>query len=98
MVENKVDLLPAEEQENVAALKEFADKNEFNGCFRVSAKTGKNINESMIFLIQTIIDRLEGANNEGKEDAFTTDRKNVTLDEANHQAKKDKKKKKGDCC
>ncbi|MCQ2817043.1 MAG: hypothetical protein MJ252_07240 [archaeon] len=97
MVENKVDLLPAEEQDNISALKEFADKNEFAGCFRASAKTGKNINESMVFLIQAIIDRLEGATNEGKEDAFTTKRNNVTLNEENHTKTKGKKKKEG-CC
>lgn len=96
LVENKVDLLPPEEQDNCQSLKEFADKNQFNGCFRASAKTGKNINESMVFLIQTIVNRLEGAQNDGKEDAFNTNRNSVVLDKTQHVAKKDKKKK--DCC
>ena len=98
LVENKVDLLPPEEQDNTQPLKEFADKNGYSGSFRASAKTGKNINESMLFLIETIVTRLEGINTEGKPDAgFTTDRKSVVLDKKVAATKKDKKKD-GECC
>ena len=51
LVENKVDLLDPEEAENMENLKKFAQDNNFNGCFRSSAKTGQNISESMEYLI-----------------------------------------------
>lgn len=98
LVESKCDLLPPEERENTRALKEFADKNEYAGAFRVSSKEGININESMQFLIQTIVDRMEGINKtEGKE-VFTTQRKNVQLDKQNHATNPSKEKKKKDNC
>ena len=43
LVQNKVDLLPEEEQDNDEELKKFSEDNGFNGYFRTSAKTGKNI-------------------------------------------------------
>ena len=51
LVQNKVDLLPEEEQDNDEELKKFSEDNGFNGYFRTSAKTGENIDESMDFLI-----------------------------------------------
>jgi hypothetical protein len=42
-----------------------------DGGFLVSSKTGKNINESMEFLLNKIIERLEGMKNTKKfEDLF----------------------------
>ena len=54
-----VNLLPPEEQDNMDELNDFCEKNEFNGCFKTSAKTGKNISESMEFLITEIIKMLQ---------------------------------------
>ena len=36
-------------------LNDFCQNNGFNGCFKTSAKTGKNISESMEFLINFVI-------------------------------------------
>ncbi len=97
LVENKVDLLESEELED-PALQEFAQKGEFCGCFRTSAKTGVNISESMEFLIKTIIKRMEDMQSKGTE-VFTTDRKSVALDPEKHnQAATVKRKKDGGCC
>lgn len=85
------------EEDNTAELKEFADKNGYVGCFRASAKTGKNINDAMEFLIKAIVQRMEGVNNGDGKEVFTTDRKSVVLDKQNHSAKTDKKNK-DNCC
>ena len=79
-------------------LKEFAEKNEFCGCFRTSAKTGVNINEAIEFIIKTIIYRMEDMELKGAE-AFTTERKSVTLGPAKHnETANAKRKKDSGCC
>ncbi|MCQ2821350.1 MAG: hypothetical protein MJ252_29160 [archaeon] len=97
LVENKCDLLEEAEQDNVAALKEFSDRNEFLGCFRVSAKTGKNIDASMEFLIHSIVERMEKIDKKDGKEVFSAERKNVSLTKENHAPSKEKKKK-DNCC
>ena len=58
LVESKCDLIeetPKYEEE----LKQFANDNEFIGSFSVSSKTGKNINESIEFILKYVIKRNE---------------------------------------
>ena len=97
LVENKVDLLPPEEQDDITTLNEFAQNNGFNGCFRTSAKTGKNISESMEFLIKDIIKRLEEINSKGGD---VNNRQSVALDPDKHNKEADAKRKqeKSGCC
>ena len=98
LVENKIDLLPDDEKySDDSELKSFAEKNSFVGCFRSSAKEGINISESMQFLIQFIIQRMEKIAEKGN-DVFNTDRKSVVLDQEKHTPSSDKKKKDGSCC
>ena len=59
LIENKVDLLDKEDIDNTKELEEFTKDNGFVGCFRTSAKTGKNIDEAMKYLINNIIRRFE---------------------------------------
>ena len=59
LIENKADLLPENERDNIENLKSFAKSNNFTAGFRTSAKTGLNITESMDFLIKNIISRLK---------------------------------------
>ena len=99
LVENKVDLLDETDIEN-AELQEFAQKNDFCGSFRTSAKTGINISESMEYLIKAIIKRMEDMQSKGNE-VFTTDRKSVLLDPEKHsqaEAAAKRKKDKDGCC
>ena len=98
LVENKVDLLDETDLEN-AELQEFAQKNEFCGSFRTSAKTGVNISESMEYLIKAIIKRMEDMQSKGNE-VFSVERKNVELDPEKHTqaATTNKRKKDGGCC
>ena len=98
LVENKVDLLENEELED-QSLKEFAQKGEFCGCFRTSAKTGVNVAEAMEYLIKTIVKRMEDMQSKGTE-VFTTDRKSVALDPKKHNQAAAAKRRKdgGGCC
>ena len=66
MVENKIDLLDGD-AENDPELQQFAQDNGFCGSFRTSAKTGVNINESMEYLMRTIIKRMEDFESKGNE-------------------------------
>ena len=98
LVENKADLLENGEEED-PSLQEFAQNNEFCGCFRTSAKTGLNISESMEYLIKAIIKRMEDMSSKGNE-VFTTERKSVALDPEKHNQTATAKRKKdnGGCC
>ena len=58
LVENKIDLLD-DKEENAYSFKQFYEENGFSGGFRVSSKTGENVNESMEYLIINIIKRME---------------------------------------
>ena len=60
-------------------MEEFAERNGFCGCFRTSAKTGLNINESVDFLIDDIIQRMESME-ESRNEVFSSERKNVSLE------------------
>ena len=99
IVQNKVDLLPEEEQDNDEELKKFSNDNGFNGYFRASAKTGKNIKESMEFLIKQIIKRLEELNSKGNAE-FNKDRGSLALDPDKHNKEADQKRKNehSGCC
>ncbi len=97
LIQNKVDLLPAEEEDNAEELEEFCKQNGFDGGFRTSAKTGKNISESMEFLIKNIIKKLEELNANGND--YKNERQSVTLDPDKHNKEADiKRKKDGGCC
>jgi GTPase Era involved in 16S rRNA processing len=97
LVESKVDLLPVDEQDKIDELKQFSDENGFNGCFRTSAKTGKNVSESMEFLVKEIIKKLEEYHS--KERDSTKDRNSVKLDPDKHNEEVKKRKNIfGGCC
>ena len=62
LVENKIDLLD-DSNEGEESLNQLAKDADFCGCFRTSAKIGKNVTESVEFLIRTIIKRLKDMQN-----------------------------------
>ena len=71
MVENNAELLENGYDYNIDELKDFALKNGFCGAFRVSAKTGYNVNESMEYLINNILERMEPKQPEKKKGFFS---------------------------
>ena len=92
ILQNKVDLLAEEEQDNGEELKKFGNDNGFNGYFKASAKTGKNIKESMEFLIRQIIKRLEELKSKGNAE-LNKDRGSLALDTDKHNKEADQKRK-----
>ena len=94
LVENKSDLLDQNKVNNLADLKRFANDNGFVSCFRTSAKTGYNINESKSFLIENIIERMSKVSS--KE---STERKTLTLDPEKHENNDSyRQQQKSGCC
>ena len=81
LVENKVDLL--EDNINEEDLNQFARDSEFIGCFYTSAKTGKNISESMEFLIKEIIKKIKDMEREGKDNEHVRDTLKLVNDSFN---------------
>ena len=59
LVINNDELSDKEYEDKINELKEFASSNSFCGLFRTSSKTGLNINESMDYLINNFIERIE---------------------------------------
>jgi hypothetical protein len=79
---------------NDSELREFSEKNKFSGYFRTSAKLGININESMEYLIKTIVSKLESVElKEGKE-IKEKDRKSIVLENPRYS----NQNKKDNCC
>jgi 50S ribosomal subunit-associated GTPase HflX len=95
LIENKADLISEEELKNEVAVKEFAEKNNFIGNFRASAKTGLNINESMEYLITKIAERLDKCANSPQVQK-QNDKKNVVLENSKYLARANKNK--NGCC
>ena len=80
---------------NLTSLKEFADVNKFDECFRTSAKTGLNINESMKYLIESILKRMSKITSND----FSPDRISCTLDPSKHNNNANlRSQQKGECC
>ena len=65
----------------MVGLKGFANANNFVASFRTSAKTGYNINESMSYLIEHVLQKMNSITSKD----FTTDRNSVTLDPSKHE-------------
>ena len=97
LIRNKVDLLDNEENiDDEEEIKDFCEKNAFLKCFKTSAKTGTNIDESMNFLISAIIDKMEWISQSGT-NPFEKDRKSMVLQTKKHyESNKDNNM--GGCC
>ena len=94
LVENKCDLLGENESKynkNLEELKNFGEKNNINNCFRTSALAGFNVEESINFLINEIID-IQG-DNIGKERSDS-----IRLKKEVHVQSSVRKQEKNKCC
>jgi small GTP-binding protein len=84
LVRNKIDLLENEDNnDDEEEMKEFCEKNKFLRCFKTSAKTGINIDESMNFLISSIIDKMEALTQNGN-NPFEKPRESLVLQSKKH--------------
>ena len=98
LIRNKVDLLENEDNnDDEEEIKEFCEKYSFLRCFKTSAKTGMNIDESMNFLISTIIDKLESLSQNGS-NPFETKRSSMVLDNSKHYEKNKENNNSMGCC
>ena len=95
LVENKADLLDKSKVNDLVEIKGFANAHSFVASFRTSAKTGYNINESMSYLIEHILQRMSTISAKD----FTTDRNSCNLDPSKHE-KSDiiREQQKAGCC
>lgn len=59
LVQNKIDLVDESTRNNMERIRQFQTQNEFINFFRTSVKMNINIQETMNYLIETIIDRME---------------------------------------
>ncbi len=97
LIRNKIDLLNDEENiDDEEEIKDFCEKNSFLRCFKTSAKTGTNIDESMNFLISTIIDKMESLVQNGS-NPFEKDRKSMVL-QSNKHTENSKDNNSAGCC
>ena len=98
LIENKRDLVKKKKKEDAFVMRDFAKNNGFIGCYRTSAKTGKKVSESMEFLINAIINRMEQVmtGEEGK--PIRVDRTSLQLDPKNHTKNENARRRKKGCC
>ena len=89
LVESKCDLI-GETPYYEEKLKDFAERNEFIGCLSVSSKTGKNVNESIEFLIKTILKRINDMNSKNNENISLNEKQNHLMKDVNKDEKKEK--------
>ena len=98
LVRNKIDLLENEDNnDDEEEMKEFCEKNAFLRCFKTSAKTGTNIDESMNFLISTIIDKMESLAKNGN-NPFEQDRPSIVIVKNKHTDNNNKDNNAMGCC
>lgn len=82
LVQNKIDLISEEEKQKIESdSKNFCEENEFVHYFLTSAKENININESMNYLLDHVINRLLSFVNQGNKEAIddNNERKSVRL-------------------
>ena len=98
LIQNKIDLITDNEEREQIKLKTklFCDENNFANSFVSSVKEDINIDESMTFLVESIIDRLEAYAAKGN-DFFNNpnNRETIKLQEENHKRNSVAEKK---CC
>ena len=98
LIQNKVDLIEEKEKldEIEAQTKELAENNEFEKYFMTSVKDNINIEETMNYFIEYIVERLEEYAQNGGEVFFDQRRKSsITLNNSSIVSKGDPK---NNCC
>ena len=94
LIQNKIDLIKENEVKDMSNLREFSKQNGFDDCFKTSAKTGYNINESIDKLINIIMRR----NNAIISKEMDLNRKSVNIDPEQHSEKDKYRTKQASCC
>ena len=96
LVESKRDLLaPNQIKEYEENIKKFCEDNKFIGGFLISSKNGYNVKESIEFLLNNIIDRLE-AKNANRNEEICENNKNDNNEEEEEENEKEEKENESD--
>ena len=100
LIQNKIDLI--EDQSKVEEIKQrmttFCEKNNFVNGFVTSVKEGINVDESMKYLIDLIVDRLEKYAALGHDVFHNPNARHTIKLESNTHKKESKREDKKDCC
>ena len=99
LVENKIDMIEDQEEklDIEQNLKIIANSNNFCGSFLTSAKEDVGVNDTMRFLLETIVDKMEKCEESGQE-AFDRRSRNESVMLERESGKKEGKKEKKGCC
>ena len=93
LIQNKIDLVN-EDELNKNYIEEFSKKNNFDAWFYTSAKTGKNISECMVKLLDIVINKL----NEIDLSEINANRNNSIVLDPDKFGQKDKSINNDGCC
>ena len=93
LIQNKIDLVN-EDELNKNYIEEFSKQNNFDAWFYTSAKTGKNISECMVKLLDIVINKL----NEIDLSEINANRNNSIVLDPDKFGKKDKSINNDGCC
>ena len=94
LIQNKIDLIKGNEAKDMTSLREFSKQNKFDDCFKTSAKTGYNINESIEKLFHIIIRRLNAISSK----EMDLNRNSVSIDPEKSSDKDKYRTKQTGCC
>ena len=76
LIQNKIDLISDNDiSENNEDIDNFCKNNKFTNHFRTSCKDGRNVNESMDYLLSVIIDKIEDYSKNNNNSPFDDDKR-----------------------
>ena len=76
LIQNKIDLISDNDiSENNEDIDNFCKNNKFTSYFRTSCKDGRNVNESMDYLLSVIIDKIEDYSKNNNNSPFEDDKR-----------------------
>ena len=76
LIQNKIDLISDNDiSENNEDIDNFCKNNKFTNYFRTSCKDGRNVNESMDYLLSVIIDKIEEYSKNNNNSPFDDDKR-----------------------
>ena len=76
LIQNKIDLISDNDiSENNEDIDNFCKNNKFTNYFRTSCKDGRNVNESMDYLLSVIIDKIEDYSKNNNNSPFDDDKR-----------------------
>ena len=98
LVQNKIDLLTEEELKDETKIKAFAEKNDYTGYMRTSAKMKIGVDETMDVFLKNIIERVFKYEKETNKPIFSSERKSIVLENPKQKSTLPKLDSSQGCC